>query len=223
MIDDKDMAIAIRTAVKESGISASEIADTLNVTKQAVSNWMRNGKIDKRKLPALAALTGKSLTYFGMGDASLPPAIVAVTNPDYIRFQVLDVAGGMGNGVVNPDYPEVLREVDMAVWEVRRKLGFLPKPDRVKLITGRGSSMQPLLDNGDVALVDTAISHFDGDAVYVISLNGYTQIKQLQMRPDGLYVVSTNPQYPAYLVPPEAGDTLHIIGKVLGVIGVRQM
>jgi len=223
MIDNEDMALAIRTAIKEAGIPPKEIAKAFNVTEQAVSNWGRTGKIDRRKLPTLAGITGKPLAYFGMVEASLPPAVAALTNPDYIRFQVLDVSAGMGNGVVNPDYPEVLREVDVAVWEVQRKLGFLPKPDRIKLFTGRGSSMQPVLNNGDVAMVDTAISFFDGDAVYVINLNGYTQIKQLQVRTDGMYVVSANPQYPAYHVPTENEESLHIIGKVLGVIGIKQL
>lgn len=128
----------------------------------------------------------------------------------------------MGEGEVNSDYPEVLRELDMAEWEVRRKLGFVPAPGRVQLLTGRGPSMRGMIEHGDVVMVDTSITYFDGDAVYVINVGGETQIKMLQMRPDGLYVVSRNQDYPAFRVSPEAND-FHIGGKVLCTLGVRQV
>jgi len=223
MIGNQEMATAIRSAVKESGLSQREIAEAFEVSEQAVSGWLRTGKIDKRKLPALASLTRKPLEHFGMGGMSLPPAIVAKTDPDYVRFQLLDVVVGMGAGALNSDHPEVLRELVIAKWEVRRRLGFLPAPDRIRLVTGRGSSMRPMLENGDVAMVDTAITYFDGDAIYAISMHGSAQIKQLQMRPDGLHVISVNPEYPSYRIPPEEGDTVQILGKVLATLCVREM
>jgi len=223
MIADTDMALAIRTAIRESGITPKELAKAFNVTEQAVSNWVRMGKIDRRKLPMLASITGKPLAYFGMGEASLPPAVAAMKNPDYIRFRALDVAADVGTGAAKTDGSEALREVDVAVWEVLRKLGHSPAPDRVKLFTMRRTAMQPVLDHGDVVLVDTEVSSFDGDAVYVISLNGVIQIRQLQIRTDGLHVISANPQYPAYHVPQEDQDSLRIIGKVLGAISIKQL
>lgn len=126
----------------------------------------------------------------------------------------------MGTGLVNQDYPEVIREVELAAWEVRRKLGFMPAVGRIRLITGRGPSMRPMIDNGDVVMVDTSVDHFDGDGVYVINLGGETQIKMLQMRGDGLYVVSANADYPAYSV--QRGDSLHVGGKVAAVMGIKE-
>jgi len=221
-------------AVRESRKTLQEIADLAGTSKGQVSQWQTEGRVQPEKIKAhvvenICAVLGIRPRWLLYGElpmqsggdddsslAHLPPG-------NYVRFQLLDVSAGMGTGSINADHPEVLREITMAVWEVRRKLGFLPQPNRIRLFTGRGSSMQPMLDNGDVAMVDTVIDHFDGDAIYAINLNGYTQIKQLQMRPDGLYVVSVNPQYPSYRVPPEESDTLHILGKVVGVIGVRQM
>lgn len=136
----------------------------------------------------------------------------------YLRFQLLEGAAGMGDGVENEDYPEVIREVDIAGWEVRRKLGFTPQPGRVKLLTGRGPSMRPMIDNGDVVMVDTSVESFDGDAVYVINVGGETQIKMLQMRGDGLYVVSANADYPAYRI---ERDGVFVGGKVVSVMGIK--
>lgn len=142
------------------------------------------------------------------------------TPPGYVRFQLLEGAAGMGAGVVNQDYPEVIRELDIAEWEVRRKIGFLPAPGRIALITGRGPSMRPRIDHGDVVMVDTSVQAFDGDGVYVINAGGETQVKMLQMRADGLYVVSANPDYPPYRADP---DSIHVGGRVLSVLGLREL
>lgn len=127
----------------------------------------------------------------------------------------------MGVGVVNQDYPEVIRELDIAEWEVRRKIGFLPAPGRIALITGRGPSMRPRIDHGDVVMVDTSVKAFDGDGVYVINAGGETQVKMLQMRADGLYVVSANPDYPPYLVSDH--ESIHVGGRVVSVLGLREL
>lgn len=143
------------------------------------------------------------------------------TPPGYVRFQLLDGAAGMGAGVVNQDYPEVIRELDIAEWEVRRKIGFLPAPGRIALITGRGPSMRPRIDHGDVVMVDTSVQAFDGDGVYVINAGGETQVKMLQMRADGLYVVSANPDYPPYRI--SDPESIHIGGRVVSVLGLREL
>lgn len=143
------------------------------------------------------------------------------TSPGYVRFQLLEGAAGMGAGVVNEDYPEVIRELDVAEWEVRRKIGFLPAPGRIALITGRGPSMRPRIDHGDVVMVDTSVQAFDGDGVYVINAGGETQVKMLQMRVDGLYVVSANPDYPAYRI--SEPESVHVGGRVVAVLGLREL
>ena len=186
-------------------------------------------------LPQLAAAFQKSIDDLlswrpgmpTMGPNSSPETVVIATDgpliaptdrSGYVRLALLDEAGGMGSGVLNGDYPEVIRELAIAEWEVRRRLGFVPSAGRIRLLTGRGPSMRPRIDNGDVVMVDTDVNRFDGDAIYVIVVGGETQIKMLQMRVDGLYVVSANQDYPPY-----RADDVHVRGKVLAVIGVREL
>lgn len=151
--------------------------------------------------------------------AALPPPVSPdATLAGYISMQLLEGAGGMGDGMVNDDYPEVIREVEMAEWMVRQQIGFVPRAGRIKLLTGRGPSMRPRIEHGDVVMVDTDVTTFDDEGIYVIAVDGGTQIKVLQRRVDGLYIVSINPDYPAY-----RADNVHVRGKVLGVIGMREM
>jgi len=106
----------------------------------------------------------------------------------------------------------------------KSSLGYVPKPGRVKLVTGRGESMRPLIENGDVLMVDTDVNCFVGDGVYLINIAGVTQAKLLQARFDGLYVVSANKDsYPEYRIPPEETDRLFIGGKVVMVLNGRPL
>ena len=226
---------AARLALRQDDVSQSELAKLFNTSSQTINNWEARGVSQQGAIEAEEVL-GVSPRWILRGGASEPrlstgsstevalPAHRAESahemNPDYVRFQLLDGAGGMGAGAENADYPEVVKDVFLAKWEVRRKLGFVPAEGRVRLITGRGRSMQPLINHGDVVMVDTDVTYFDGDAVYVINIGGQTQIKLLQMRGDGLHVVSTGEGYPSYRIEP---DALFIGGKVVSVLGVREV
>ncbi len=141
------------------------------------------------------------------------------TPAGYVRFDLFEGGAGMGIGIVNQDYPEVIKTIEVAEWEVRRKIGFLPKPGRIQIITGRGPSMRPKLEDGDIVWIDTIVDYFDGDDYYLINIGGETQIKMLQKRGDGLWVVSVNTEFPAYR--PDPGD-ISILGKALIHAGLRK-
>lgn len=81
---------------------------------------------------------------------------------------------------MNEEFPEAIRSMDYAEWDIRQRPSYLPKRGRLKLITRRGPSMAPIINNGNVVMVDTAVDYFDGDAIYVINIGGETQIKGLQ-------------------------------------------
>ncbi|WP_313253265.1 S24 family peptidase [Stenotrophomonas sp.] len=128
-------------------------------------------------------------------DSDTPQISPAATADGYIRLDLFDGAAGMGLGVANRDYPEVVRTLDVAEWEIRRKLGFLPKPWRIQIITGRGPSMRPKIEDRDTIWIDTSVDCFDGDDYYFINYYGETKIKPLQKQVDGLYVMSINPDF----------------------------
>ncbi|MFB8927101.1 helix-turn-helix transcriptional regulator [Xanthomonas arboricola pv. juglandis] len=151
--------------------------------------------------------------------AESQPVLDAATKPGYVRLQLFEGAAGMGTGVVNQDFPEVMQVMEVAEWEVRRKIGFLPAPGRIQIITGRGPSMRPKIEDGDIVWIDTACTYFDGDDYYLINYNDETQIKMLQKRIDGLYVVSANPEFKEWRCDPA---DLMICGKALVHAGFRR-
>lgn len=201
MLDNSAMAAAIRTAIEESELTQKGIADAFGVTEQAVSGWLRTGKVDKRKLPRLAQLTGKPLSHFGMGEAG-----EFVSNPAtagrYVRVQQLDGDADMGDGRINEDFPDIVRAMDFAPTYIRSLVGFVPPPGRLVLVTGRGDSMIPIINPGESLMVDTGVTSYDGDGIYLLNTGNGQQVKALQDRGDAVYVVSANAAlYPAFAMP----------------------
>lgn len=143
--------------------------------------------------------------------------------PDgYVRFRMMDGEASGGHGAVNDDFPAAVREMDIAEWQVRTQLGFLPEPGRVQLVTVRGDSMYPDIKHGDVIMVDVVRGFFDGDGIYLINLNGFTLVKRLQMLSDGMHVISTNSKYRSQVVSSKEAESIHIAGKVVGAALLRK-
>ncbi len=225
------LAERLTAAIAHAGLTQAELARRVGISAPSVNGWF-SGKAKflrgENLLAAARALavdenwlaTGKGQMASGV-DASHSVATVAETEtkPGYVRFDVFEGAAGMGVGVVNQDFPEVVESIEIAEWEVRRKLGFMPQPGRIQLITGRGPSMRPKLEDGDIIWIDTSCDYFDGDDYYLINIGGETQIKMLQRRGDGLHVVSVNPDFPPYRA--EDGE-VSILGKALIHAGLRK-
>lgn len=196
------------------GINQGELSGLLNGKKSF-------GEKKARSLESAARMPEGYLDSSDDPTAAVPVASVleTETKPGYLRLQLYEGAAGMGMGVVNQDFPEVMQVMEVAEWEVRRKLGFLPRPGRIQIITGRGPSMRPKIEDGDIVWIDTSIDFFDGDDYYLISYDGETQIKMLQKRVDGLYVVSANPEFKEWRC--DIAD-LAVRGKALVHAGFRR-
>lgn len=224
------LAQRLTLAIDHAQITKAELARRVGISAPSVNGWF-SGKakfLRGENLLAAAKALGVSEAWLATGRGSMcssvqEPSVSYVaeseTPPGYVRFDLFEGGAGMGVGMVNQDYPEVVKTIEVAEWEVRRKLGYLPKPGRIQIITGRGPSMRPKLEDGDIVWIDTSCDYFDGDDYYLINIGGETQIKMLQKRGDGLYVVSVNTDFPPYR--PDPGD-VSILGKALIHAGLRK-
>lgn len=232
------LAERLTVAIARANLTKAELARRVGISAPSVNGWF-TGKAKflrgENLLAAAKALavdegwlaTGKGQMERSSGgrmeEAQTHHGISAIleteTRPGYVRFDLFEGGAGMGTGIVNQDYPEVVQTIEIAEWEVRRKLGFLPQPGRIQIITGRGPSMRPTLEDGDIIWIDTTCDYFDGDDFYLINIGGETQIKMLQKRGDGMYVVSINPDFPTYRS--DEGE-VSILGKALIHAGLRR-
>lgn len=130
-----------------------------------------------------------------------------------------DVAGAMGNGglVLEDQPPGIIKS-----WSVDEQWLQMNVPSNTGLhnlciVTGFGSSMQPMFNPGDPLLMDKGVVDCRSDGVYFFRIgeNGY--IKQLQRIPtaNGLVIraKSMNPNYDPFDI--TGGMDFHVLGRIL--------
>lgn len=64
MLTPEEMATRIGTAIGPERGRRDEIADAMDVSRQAVDGWCRTGRVEYWRLPMLAHLTDVGLAYF---------------------------------------------------------------------------------------------------------------------------------------------------------------
>jgi len=202
LADRLDVAVS-QTPVR---IRKSELARVAGVKPPSVSDWFngRTKMLDGDHLLKVAAYLNVRPEWLATGrlpmradGANASTASSLLPDTDYLRLQHLDAEAGMGGGRLNPDHPDVIGELSMARDYIRQIVGFIPRPGRLVLLTGRGDSMLPTIQPGDVLIVDTGITAYDYDGLYLINLGNGQQVKRLVDRGAALYVCSDNPN-PAY-------------------------
>lgn len=141
------------------------------------------------------------------------PATTTFGIPQY------NVSGAMGNGglVLDVQPPGVIKS-----WQVDEQWLHMNVPANTGLhnlciVTGFGSSMQPMYNPGDPLLMDKGVVVCQCDGVYFFRIgeNGY--IKQLQRIPTAQGLVirakSLNPNYDPFDI--TEGMDFHVLGKIL--------
>lgn len=217
-------------AIAEAKLTVRGLATAADTSPGQVSQWQTEGKVQPENVKAdvleriCEALNVRPrwLLYgedpMRSGGIEHPRKRIAETENShgYLRLGVLGEVG-MGAALINPDYPEVIKEMQFSEEHLRSIFGFVPKPGRIALVTGRGHSMEPLISHGDVVMVDTRFNYYEDAGPYVINLGDGQQIKTLQHRGDGIYVVSLNEKVggPAFLAPADMiiGGKVYVVQK----------
>lgn len=144
--------------------SLIEIADALNVD----AYWLKTGRgRDERR-------DANSLTV--VGDLSIPH---------------LAVRASMGIGELMEGSEEVIERITLRAEWLNSNLPGCRIPD-LAVISGRGNSMSPTFNDGDLLLVDCGIQQVDIDGVYVLSAHGRLFIKTVRQRIDGSFEISSD-------------------------------
>lgn len=200
------LADRLTTAIAAAGISKAELARRVGISAPSVNGWF-TGKAKflrgENLLAAAKALgvdedwlatgRGQMAREGAAGQHSLSVASAATPSP-YVRVQQLDAEAGMGGEMINDDYPDVIRSMDFTPEYIRGIVGFVPPQGRLILMTGRGDSMVPTIQPGDTVVVDTGVTSFDGDGLYLINMGSGHQIKRLVDR-GRVHVASDNRAY----------------------------
>lgn len=198
----------IKLARTNAHLTQDQVGSQLGISRAAVAQWeavqeSKRTTPSRENLKDFARITRVSLAWLYDDDSELlaesrPISEVSEieSGDGYVRVRQLDAEAGMGSEIENVDNPDVIRAIDFESSYIRSIVGYVPAPGRLCLIAGRGDSMMPLIQPGDTVVVDTGVTSFDGDGVYLINMGNGHQIKRLLDR-GVIHVASENPSYGA--------------------------
>ncbi|HDC4513461.1 MULTISPECIES: LexA family transcriptional regulator [Enterobacter cloacae complex] len=210
-------------AMESAGYTQGRLAKEVDMAQSSVNKLLKNAK-GSRKTVEIASVLGVRPEWLSTGEGEMaaggtrePTALYQVKSSlnGIYRVDVLDVKASAGPGtIVTSDFIETIRAIEYTTEQARALFGNRPAT-HVKVITVNGDSMDGTISPGDQIFVDTGVTHFDGDGVYVFVFGKTLHVKRLQMQRDRLAVISDNPIYEKWYVEPEDEDSFYVMAKVL--------
>ncbi|MCM7424149.1 MULTISPECIES: XRE family transcriptional regulator [Enterobacter] len=210
-------------AMKNAGYTQGRLAKDVGMAQSSVNKLLKDAN-GSRKTVEIASVLGVRPEWLSTGEGEMAssgtrePAALYQVKPSLngiYRVDVLDVKASAGPGsIVTSDFIETIRAIEYTTEQARALFGNRPAT-HVKVITVNGDSMDGTISPGDHIFVDTGVTHFDGDGVYVFVFGKTLHVKRLQMQRDRLAVISDNPIYEKWYVEPEDEDAFYVMAKVL--------
>ena len=139
------------------------------------------------------------------------------TAGDSITFRHKEILVSCGAGVVNADFPEVIRTLEIPTNQVIKLFGR-HDVEHLDIVGISGDSMEPTLPQKGLAFVDTRINYFDGDGIYAFYYRDGCYMKRLQKLPGKMIAKSDNPLYDTFEINPEHEGEFVIISKFVAVL-----
>lgn len=138
------------------------------------------------------------------------------TAEDMVEIAEIDLRFGLGAAFMDQDIVEHQAERRLFPRAWIRQI-TTSQPSKLCWAQGRGNSMEPLISDGDLVLIDRSeITPGFGDLYWAIAYGQTGMIKRLRPMPDGsVKILSDNPS-----VPPETAydGELNIFGRVVAVV-----
>lgn len=210
-------------AMKHAGYTQGRLAKDVGMAQSSVNKLLKEAN-GSRKTVEIASVLGVRPEWLSTGEGEMASSGVRETTALYqvkpslngiYRVDVLDVKASAGPGsIVTSDFIETIRAIEYTTEQARALFGNRPAT-HVKVITVNGDSMDGTISPGDQIFVDTGVTHFDGDGVYVFVFGKTLHVKRLQMQRDRLAVISDNPIYEKWYVESGDEDSFYVMAKVL--------
>ena len=192
----------VQNKMSES-VNQSMLAKALGVTRQTISNRIRNNsEITISELEKIQDFFKVKL----ISDAPVSDGMVQV---DYYP----EVFASCGNGTVTFSDEKELVEFHKSM------LPDYSKSKKYSMICARGDSMSPYINSGDKLIIE----HWENNQiidnkVYVFSYKSEIFVKRLSKNLDEIIIKSDNPNYNIRVIKGEDMNDINIIGRVVSVL-----
>jgi len=205
----------IRELMSHKSLTIKEFSELTGVKYRTIQNYLSGERaVGSEFLAAVSEQMGVSASWILTGQApmKLPNGCTEAEQSEFVQVARYAVEASAGNG------SEVASEDAAQSYAFNRKwLGKRGlKPDTLSVISVRGDSMEPDLNDGDLVLIDLANTDLADGKIYAVQYSGNLFVKRIQYVPgDTVRLVSRNAQYtPIEITTPEA-DGVRVVGRVV--------
>ncbi len=222
---DKSVALRLKELRGRADISLREMARRLGMPPSSYSHYENPDRFKSKYLPMdLARQIAREIAdpqikseIIGLAGGNDDDLVAAVPNgapaPKGAQLvAVYDVCASAGFGMLAPEYEAVAYNLAFPPDYLRRITST--HPEKLAIVSVKGDSMSPTLNDGDIVLVDTTKTSLAYEGIFVIRIDDALQVKRIShSRPGHVFVVSDNADhYPRREHPREE---VTVIGKVL--------
>lgn len=198
----------IKTLRKQQKVTQQELANILGVTQQAVGKWEKgNSQPDTETLLKLAQ-------YFGVSTDVLLGTQVLENKLEPVSAKFLQQFAPENQvpivGTVRAGYGALALEEDFGTEPANVK-----DPQNYFYLLVKGDSMEPRIQDGDLALVRKQQVLEDGDLGVVVFGENEGTLKRFLRRGNAVVLQPFNPSYDAVIIKGEELNNLYIAGKVV--------
>ncbi|UAB77700.1 S24 family peptidase [Erythrobacter sp. SCSIO 43205] len=200
---------------KERGASLASLSEMLGRNGTYLQQFIKKGspkKLEEGDRRMLAEFFGVAQSELGAPEGSVKEKsydrVASARNTQWIDVPRLNIGASAGPGAL-PDAEEPYDTFQFSRrWLAEQGL----EGAKLQAITVEGDSMEPLLNDGDEILIDTAERPFR-DGVHVVRLGDTLMVKRVAQAGAGRFsLLSQNLAYPPVDV---AADEMEVIGRVV--------
>ncbi len=230
--DRMELAARVREAINSLGRGGKrKIAEQCKISEQAITGWLKTGRIHKNNIAKVAELTNFNITWLLTGKGPKTAAEGGQPNiesnaewqgglslwdnntpldDDEVAlpfFKEVELAAGTGSAMVQENHGRKLRFSKATL----RSCGVTPA--HAACVTVSGNSMEPILPDGATIGIDTSQTTIKDGKVYAIEHDGHLRVKRLYRMPGGKIRLNSynKDEWPDETVTP---DEIRILGKV---------
>ena len=184
-------------------VNQSAIADSLGITRQTVSNRIKNdSQVTVSELKKIEDFFNISLLNSNFSDDNIA----------YLDYYS-DVFASCGNGSI------VFSEEKTKLPISTLLISNYSKNKTYSMINASGDSMSPTIINGDKLIVEHwQDSQIQDNKIYVFCFNNNFFVKRLSKNLDEIIIKSDNPDYRTRTINGSTENELILIGKIVGII-----
>lgn len=220
----------LKLALTEKGATQTALATACGVRSPSVNDWLtgKTKRLTGMNLLRASEFLGVRQEWLAEGTGPmryadgeltrLSPAIPAHASPvsykrpedlgdGYVWVDQVDAKLSAGDGVVEWIVREERQVAFRESWFKHKRLG----QDHCKLLSVKGRSMEPMLEDGDVVLIDLSDNQAEDGEIYACTHNGKLFIKQLVHGDDGLEMRSLNPSFAPVKI--KHDDHFQVLGR----------